>query len=62
MKTNMKYRGTEYKWYEIMFENNKPVQLHLYKKSPYEFGNTEGKVTTYWENEALTEKPNITIN
>ena len=55
----MKYRGQEYKWFEIMFENNEPIQVHLYKKSPFEYGNREGKVTTYWDNELLTETPII---
>lgn len=53
----MKYRGKAYKWYEIMFADGKPEQVHLYENSPYEFGNTKGKVTTYWDNEVLTEKP-----
>ena len=57
----MKYRGTKYKWFEVMFENGVPVQVHLYKKSPYEYGNTDGKVTTYWDNEKLTEKPTFNM-
>jgi hypothetical protein len=55
----MKYRGKEYKWYEIIFEDNKPQLVKLYKKSPYEYGNHEERVTTYWDNEKLTDKPII---
>lgn len=53
----MKYRNKEYKWFEIMFEDGKPVQVHLYKKSPFKYGNHDGKVTTYWDNKVLTDKP-----
>lgn len=57
----MKYRGKEYKWFEVMFIDGKPEQVHLYKKTPFEYGNLDGKVTTYWENEKLTEKPEFTV-
>lgn len=53
----MKYRSKEYKWFEIMFEDGKPIQVHLYKNSPYDWGSNRDKVTTFWDNELLTEKP-----
>ncbi len=55
----MKYRGKEYKFFEIIFENNKPQTVRLYESSPYEYGYAKSSVTTYWDNEKLTDKPMI---
>lgn len=56
----MKYRNREYKWFQIIFENNKPLTVVLYKKNPFEaFNYSEESVTTYWDNELLTDKPII---
>jgi hypothetical protein len=56
----MKYHGKEYKWFSVMFEDGKPDGVTLYPSSPYGYNwGKEGKVTTYWENENLTEKPII---
>lgn len=55
----MNYRNKEYKFFEIIFVNNKPDKVKLYLKSPYEYGFDKGMVTTYWDNEKLTDKPMI---
>jgi len=55
----MKYRGKQYPWYYIHFENDVPNVVKLFKKNPFEYGNLDGAVTTYWENEELTEKPDF---
>jgi hypothetical protein len=55
----MKYRGRKYKYYEIIFVDDKPETVKLYKTSPYQYGYSQGSVTTYWDNERLTDKPII---
>ena len=55
----MKYRGRKYKYFEIIFVDNKPETVKLYKTSPYQYGYSQGSVTTYWDNERLTDKPII---
>ena len=53
----MKYRNKKYKWFVIIFEDDQPEGVILYSKDPYNHGNEQGKITTYWDNEQLTEKP-----
>ena len=53
----MKYRNKEYKWFSIIFQDNKPETVILYNNSPY--GINKKGVTTYWDNEKLTDKPEI---
>lgn len=53
----MKYCGKEYKWLKILFEDGKPIGVELYRNCPWEYGHEDGKVTTYWDNEKLTDKP-----
>lgn len=55
----MKYNNKEYKWFSISFEDIKPGIVILYKNDPYSAGFTHEAVTTFWENEKLTEKPII---
>ena len=53
----MKYRGKEYKFFSIIFKDNKPETVILYEGTPY--GRSTREVTTYWDNEKLTDKPNL---
>jgi len=53
----MKYRNKEYKEFSVIFKDNKPETVILYKGSPY--GSHKDEVTTYWDNEKLTDKPSI---
>lgn len=55
----MKYLGKEYKWFSITFENGKPDGVILFKNNPYGYRGYDGSITTYWDNEKLTEKPII---
>ena len=55
----MKYREKEYKFFEIIFEDNKPQTVKLYISSPYEYGYEKGSISTYWDNDKLTDKPMI---
>jgi hypothetical protein len=55
----MKYRGKEYKWFKIMFEDGKPDGVELYENCPWEYRAKDGSILTYWDNELLTEKPII---
>jgi hypothetical protein len=55
----MKYRGKKYRFFEIIFEDNKPHTTKLYVKSPYLYGYEKGSVITYFDNPELTDKPII---
>jgi len=56
---DMKYKGKEYRWFQIMFEDGKPEGVVLFTSSPYEYNPQRGSITTFWDNEQLTDKPQI---
>lgn len=59
----MKYREKEYKNFIVIFENNEPTgvillpEMHKYSHCLSLSG--DSSVTTYWNNELLTNKPII---
>lgn len=55
----MKYRNKKYKWFKVLFVDDKPDGVELFKNCPWQYRGEEGKITTYWENKNLTDKPNI---
>lgn len=55
----MKYQGKEYKWFKILFTEGKLDGIELYTNCPWEYRGENGKITTYWDNEKLTDKPLI---
>ena len=58
----MKYNGKNYKWFKILFTDGKPDGVELYPNCPWHYRGEFGKITTYWENESLTDKPIILEN
>lgn len=59
----MKYRGKEYKNYQIMFLDGKPggVTLLPEQQSQWHYIQEKGSIFTYWDNPDLTDKPLICL-
>lgn len=60
----MKYQNKKYKWCSVLLVDGIPDGVELYKNQPWTWlsgDNLEGKITTFWENEKLTDKPVISF-
>lgn len=55
----MKYRNKEFKWYKILFVDGKPEGVELFSNCPWKYRGEYNKITTYWDNEKLTDKPSL---